>query len=138
MSINREDLHHSCNGVNAFSTAAITTNTTTTGITIDRGNYLAIEFFVKLEAVAGTGVFALSVQESDDGSSWSDVSSEETLGAASFDAATDTLGTVKRIGSVSKKQYNRLKIVSTGVATGSSLAAIAVIANPRYEPVADN
>lgn len=136
--INREDLHHSCNGINALTTAAISTNTTTSGATVNRNDYLAIEYFVKLEAVVGTGVFALKVQESDDGSTWSDVSTEETLGAASFDAATDTVGAVKRIGSVSKKQYSRLQIVSTGVTTGSSFNAIAVLANPRDEPVADN
>jgi hypothetical protein len=138
MPINREDLHHSVDGLNAFSTAAITTNTTTNGITINRLDYLAIEYFVKLEAVAGTGVFNVVLQESDDGSSWADVDSSEVLGSASFNAASDILGTVKRIGTVSKKQYSRLTIVSTGVATGSSLAATAVLANPRYEPVADN
>lgn len=136
--INREDLHHSCNGLNAFANAAISTNTTTSGATIDRGNYLAIEYFVKMTAVAGTGVFALKVQESDDGSTWSDVSTEETLGAASFDATVEVVNDVKRIGSVSKKRYSRLQIVSTGVATGSSFSGLAVLANPREEPVADN
>lgn len=136
--LNREDVHHSCNGFNAFTTATISTNTTTSGETIDRADYLGIEYFVKLETVAGTGVFALKVQESDDGSSWSDVSTEETLGVASFDASTDSADDVKRIGTVSKKRYSRLQIVSTGVATGSAFNAMVVLTTPRDEPVADN
>ena len=64
------------------------------------------------------------------------VSVDETLGALTGVVATEEQST-KRVGSIGKKRYQRISIVSTGVTTGVDHAtAIAVLGHPKTAPVA--
>ena len=138
MTANRQDIHHSVQGANAFSAASIGTDTTTAGATVDKGDFLGLEFFVKVDAFTD-GDYAITVQESDDASAWSAPDSEVILGSGSILAAdSPSAGDVYRLGYVGKKRYARLSIVSTSTTTGATLSGIAVKANPRDEPVADS
>ena len=132
------DLHSNVNGLIALAAAAINSNTTTVGEIIDSLGFEALEFFVSMATITD-GVYALLLEEGDD-SGLADataVSADETLGVLTgFVAADDD--SVKRVGSIGKKRYQRLSIVSTGVTTGVSIAsATAVLGHPKIAPVAE-
>jgi hypothetical protein len=65
------------------------------------------------------------------------VPADETLGALTgFVAADDDA--IKRIGSIGKKRYQRLSIVSTGVTTGVDfMGATAVLGHAKSGPVSE-
>lgn len=133
------DLHNNINAVMALKEAAITTNTTTVGEIIDTKGFESLEFIISSGTITD-GAYALLLEEGDD-SGLADaaaVSADETLGdLVGFVAADDD--TVKRVGSIGKKRYQRLSIVSTGVTTGAdSIGAVAVQGNPKSAPVANN
>jgi hypothetical protein len=131
------DLHSNVKDAVALKQQAISSNTTTDGEIVDTQGYESLEFI----ALAGTitdGAYALLLQEGDD-SGLSDaaaVSADETLGALTgFVAAGDDC--VIRVGSIGKKRYQRLSIVSTSVTTGvNMMGAVAVLGNPLTAPVA--
>ena len=132
------DLHSNVNGLIALAAAAINSNTTTVGEIIDSLGFEALEFFVSMATITD-GVYALLLEEGDD-SGLADataVSADETLGVLTgFVAADDD--SVKRVGSIGKKRYQRLSVVSTGVTTGVSIAsALAVLGHPKTAPVAE-
>lgn len=131
------DMHHHTTQLAALAIAAITTNTTTSGIIIPMAGYEALEFLL-LPGTITDGAYAISLEEGDDSglSDAATVSAAETLGDADL-ADTDD-DTAKRIGYIGKKDYVRLSIVSTGVTTGvDGLAAIALLGNAHHQPTAD-
>ncbi len=133
------DLHSNVKGVNALDEAAITTDTTTVGNIIDTLDFESLEYFIHAGSVITDGAYALLLEEGDD-SGLSDatvVLADETLGALTgFVAADDDA--VKRVGSIGKKRYQRLSIVSTSTTTGvDSMSAIAVLGNAKTGPVAE-
>lgn len=132
------DLHSNVGQVVALDAAAITTNTTTVGNIIDTALFESIEFVV-LSGVITDGVYALLLEEGDD-SGLSDaaaVPADETLGVLTGFVLTDD-NAAKRVGSIGKKRYQRLSIVSTGITTGAAFfAAVALKGNPHSGPVAE-
>jgi len=132
------DLHSNIKQLVALDFAAITTDTTTVGNIIDTLDFESLEFIVQSGDITD-GAYALLLEEGDD-SGLSDVaavSAEETLGVLTgFVAADDNAA--KRVGSIGKKRYQRLSIVSTGTTTGvDSMTAVAVLGNPKTAPVAE-
>jgi len=131
------DLHSNIDDRAALDTAAITTNTTTIGNIIDTVGFESLVFIV-IMAVITDGAYALLIEQGDDPAlaDATPVSADETLGALTgFVAADDN--TTKRVGSIGKKRYQRLSLVSTAVTTGvDSASAIAVLGNPKSAPVA--
>lgn len=133
-----QDLHHNVKSVLALAVQAITTNTTTVGAIIDTAGFESIEFSI-LSGTITDGAYALKLEEGDD-SGLSDaaiVPADETLGALTgFVAADDD--TVKRVGSIGKKRYQRLSIVSTGVTTGgTNFVSLATLSHAHSNPVAE-
>ena len=131
------DIHGRLAGDNALDATAISSDTTTAGEIIDTSGFNALEYFVKCDAFTD-GAYAFLLQEGDD-SGLSDVTTvpaEETIGDSTptYTAA----GEVFRIGTVGKKQFQRLSIVSTGTTSGATLSGIAVLGVPRSLPVADD
>lgn len=131
------DLHNNISAIAALDEAAITTDTTTVGDIIDTQGFESLEYIVQAGTITD-GAYALLIEEGDD-SGLSDaaaVPAEETLGSLTgFVAADDDA--VQRVGSVGKKRYQRLSIVSTSTTTGSdSFSAVAVLGNPHSMPVA--
>lgn len=133
------DLHNNVNGAVALASAIINSNTTTVGEIIDTAGFDSLEFIIQSGTITD-GAYAFLLEEGD-AANLSDaaaVSADETLGdLVGFVAADDD--TVKRVGSIGKKRYQRLSIVSTGVTTGVSLmGGVAVQSHARYMPVANN
>lgn len=130
------DLHNSVLQKVALNTSAISTNTTTAGAIIDTAGFESIEFIIQ-SATLTDGAYAIKLEDGDDSglSDAADVSSDLVLGGLPSFADTDD-NTVKRVGSISKKRYQRLSIVSTSVTTGGTLSAVAILGNPRVAPTA--
>jgi len=131
------DLHNNIDDRVALNAAAISTNTTTVGNIIDTNGYESLEFLIQSGNITD-GAYALLLEEGDD-SGLSDaaaVAADEILGALTgFVAADDNA--VKRVGSIGKKRYQRLSIVSTGVTTGVNfMSAVAVLGHPKHAAVA--
>ena len=130
------DLHSNIKDETALNTAAISTNTTTVGAIIDTLGYESLEFIAQSGTITD-GAYALLLEQGDD-SGLSDVAAvpaDEVLGALTGFVATDDNETV-RVGSIGKKRYQRLSLVSTGVTTGGTFSAVAVLGNPKSGPVA--
>lgn len=124
------DLHNTISAAVAKAPAAIASNTTTNGSTVDLQGYESCEFVI----VSGTltdGSYAINVQESDDNATWSDAPASAILGAEPTFAATDD-NTVKSVGYVGSKRYTRIQIVSTGVTTGGTIGASAIRGRVRH------
>ena len=132
------DLHSNVDGDIALAVQDITTNTTTVGAIIDTAGFESLEFLITSGTITD-GAYALLLEEGDD-SGLSDAAAVPTaniLGVLTGFADTDD-DTVKRVGSIGKKRYQRLSIVSTGVTTGgTNFTALAVKGNPRSAPVAE-
>lgn len=133
-----KDLHSNVKQVVAKTAAAISTTTTTVGSIIDTAGYESLEYIV-LSGTITDGAYALKLEQGDDSglSDAADVPADEVLGVLTgFVAADDD--TVKRVGSIGKKRYQRLSIVSTGVTTGANFfAAVGVLGDPQSGPVAE-
>ena len=131
------DLHSNVDDRLAFGPAAISTDTTTAGDIIDTLGYESLEFIVAMGTITD-GAYAFLLHEGD-AANLSDaalVSADETLGALTGFALTDDDSTL-RVGSIGKKRYQRLSIVSTATTTGVNMAAaVAVLGHPKVAPVA--
>jgi len=125
------DLLHSLVSQLAKAAAAISSNTTTNGLVIDLQGYEAARIDIA-SATLTDGTYTCSLQEgtASDGSDMADVAAAQQLGSAVF-AATDD-NTVKSLSYLGSKRYIRVKIVSTGVTTGGTLGAIAVLGRQRH------
>lgn len=130
------DLHNNILAAVALATATINSNTTTSGLIIDTAGYESLEFIV-LSGTITDGAYALNILESDDSgmSGATSVPAADVLGdLTGFALADDNV--VKRIGSIGKKRYQQLQIISTAVTTGGSFGAVAVQGHPKHAPVA--
>lgn len=132
------DLHHNIKTVISLAAQTINSNTTTVGAIIDTAGFESVEFSVQVGTITD-GAYALVLEQGDD-SGLSDaaaVPSDEVLGdLTGFVAADDD--SVKRVGSIGKKRYQRLSIVSTGVTTGAAgVAAQAILGHAHSNPVAE-
>lgn len=129
------DLHNNAAGRVGLNSAAITTNTNTDGAIIDTAGFQSLEYYIQ-SATITDGTYVVQLFHGDDSglSDAAQVTGELILGSASFVAADDN--TVKRVGYIGKKRYVRIRIVSTGVTTGGTLGAVAVLGTPSHAPVA--
>lgn len=128
------DLHTKISEKVALNIAAITTNTTTNGASVERTGSESLEFVIQ-SGVLTDGAYAVNVQHSDDGSVWADaVAADDLLGAEPSFAATDD-NVVKSVGYIGGKKFARIQIVSTGVTTGGTLGAVAVLDHALHQPV---
>ena len=131
------DLHSNVDDRVALNAAVINSNTTTVGNIIDSLGYESLEYIVAVGTLVD-GAYALLLEEGDDAAlaDAAAVPADETLGALTGFALTDD-NTTKRVGSIGKKRYQRLSIVTTGVTTGADhVTGIAVLGHPKTAPVA--
>ena len=135
----RLDLHHNILAVSALGNTAIGTNTVTNGGIIDTKGYYALEFVLTSGALTD-GNFVGSLEEGHTAnlSDATPVAAENILGAfPSFGAADDNV--LQQVGvRLGNKRYVRLKVTSTGVTTGGSLSAIALLANSQQRPTLED
>ena len=129
------DLHNEATSRLGLTVAAITTNTTTSGAIIDTAHYESLEFYL----ISGTitdGTYTAQLWHGNDAAlaDAAQLTGEEVLGSAVFVAASDNA--TARIGYVGKKRYVQLRVVSTGVTTGGTMGAVAVLGTPHHAPAA--
>lgn len=132
------DMHTKINPSSGLNIQSIASDTTVNGVIIDTQNHESIEWLI-FSGTITDGTYTPTIEESDDSglAGATTVSADFLLGTvanATFVAADDNV--VKRIGSVGKKRYQRLSLVSTGTSTGGTLSAIAVLGNARHQPTA--
>ena len=121
--------------VNALTAAAISSNTTTSGVAVDTQGYQGATFVLDCSAYTD-GTYTPNIQESDvSGSGYTDVS-DAFLTNLESTAAVSAKDGVKAIGVLQHKRYLRVQLVSTGVSSGATLLARALLHNPRHLPVA--
>lgn len=110
----------------------ISTNTTTNGDGVDLRDYdAAMVVFFSNDAITD-GTFALSVEESDDDSTYSAVDSSQIIGTLT-DMDSDT-ESIQQVGYIGDKRYIRAVITSTGVSSGGILGANVVRGLPLRAP----
>ena len=132
------DIHSDIFAKVARNTAAIASSTTTAGNIIDTNGYEGLEFIIQSGARTD-GTYTPLIEESDasDMSGATAVDDEDLLGLE-VDAAISAANTVKRIGYVGDKRYVRLSIVSTGVTSGATIGATAILGRPAVRPAPAN
>ena len=132
------DLHSNVKQEVALDSQDITTNTTTVGNIIDTVGFESLEFVIQ-SGVITDGTYALLLEEDDviGFGSATVVPADLTLGVLTgFVAADDN--TALRVGSIGKKQFQRLSIVSAGTSTGATkFSSVAVLGHPKSAPTAE-
>ena len=132
------DLHSNVKQVVALDSQDITSDTTTVGNVIDTVGFESLEYVIQ-SGVITDGAYALVLEEDDvvGFGSATAVPAAEILGVLTgFVAADDNAA--KRVGSIGKKRFQRLSIVSTGTTTGATkMSSVAVLGDPNSAPVAE-
>lgn len=127
------DLYSNIETRNALTRTVSTSVQVLNGVTVDTKGYESVVFSLNTETVAAGGAATAKIQESDDDSVWTDVSTDETLGSITIDDTDDAKWF--RIGSISKKRYQRLVVTTTNAAS-TIVQATAILGNPKVGPVA--
>jgi hypothetical protein len=134
----RKDLHNNTVEKNALNQQAVSSNTTIHGNIIDLQGFGAIEFLVQMAAWTD-GVYTPYIEEGNQ-SNLSDAASADSVNnifgtyaqvATNLDAANSVARLGYRVGAF---RYVRLSFVSSGVTSGATLGATALLANADYMP----
>lgn len=128
------DIASDLNVTNALNTAAITSNTTTSGTGIDLKGYQAAMFVIKSGTLTD-GTYTINVQESDNDSTYTDVAAADLVGSKPVFAATED-NVAKKVGYIGEKRYILVQVVTTGVTSGGTIGAIVVRGHADVAPVA--
>lgn len=102
------------------------------GLTVDRKGFEKVTFIVNTGAIAGDGDFSFKVQDSDDGTNWTDAPAKYLIGEAPAELEADS---AYKIGYWGHKRYQRLALTKAG-GTSIALGAVAVLAGANARPVA--
>lgn len=130
------DSKNTTKGEVALINQDITGNTTTNGISIDTLDFDSITFHVQSGAL-NSGTFGFELEESDDGTTnFTTVLADNTIGSLTgFTDAEDDA--TKRVGSIGKKQFQRINIVSAGVSGANLFSALAILSHAKTNPAPD-
>lgn len=101
------------------------------GAAIDLRGFNRVAFVVNTGAIVGSGDFGVKVQESDDGSTFTDAAAAVAQGTV---PATLVAASAYRLGYVGYKRYARLSLTKAG-GTSIALGAVAILADPTASPV---
>ena len=132
------DLHSNVKQEVALDSQDITTDTTTVGNIIDTRGFESLEYVIQSGTITD-GTYTLVLEQGDD-SGLSDaavVPTDEVLGVLTgFVAADDDAA--KRVGSIGKKRFQRLSILSASTSTGATkVSSVAVLGHPQSAPTAE-
>jgi len=102
------------------------------------GNQVDVTGFrsIAIVAVVGSvtdGTHTLTVQESDDGSNWSDIPADELDG--SFDDITSSNTGNQKVNLKTSKKYIRINVTASGTTSGGDYGVVVVKGNAHEEPV---
>lgn len=127
------DLHNNIKPLVGLNVTAIGSNTTTNGNVIDTQGFDSVEYLTTSGTVTD-GTFTPVLEQADDLAFSVNVETIPTvqllgtIADATFVAADDDA--VKKIGVLNNRQFVRLSYASTGVTTGATLTALAVMGKP--------
>jgi hypothetical protein len=137
-----QDLVNDVKATPAFNSQTLNSNATTTGVWIDTQDYEAIMFSIR-SATITDGTYTPRIMGSNDSaSSYADAELVTTKGAylgagvagATFTATDDNA--TKKLGAVGNYRYFRLDFTTTGITTGGSIGADAILGSAKLSPVA--
>jgi len=101
------------------------------GASVDARGYETVTALVHTGAIVGAGNFTLKLQDSANGTDWSDVPSAGLLGA--FEAVS-TANSVTVVGYIGGKRYVRA-VATKNSGTSLALGAVLVLGTPTQSPV---
>lgn len=102
------------------------------GTSVDTFGFNSIAFAINTGAIVGAGDFGLKVQESDNGTDFTDAAASAVLGTV---PATLAASSAYKLGYVGYKRHARLSLTKAG-GTSIALGAVAVLGNAASKPVA--
>jgi hypothetical protein len=118
---------------------ALRANVTANGTSVDKSDPSGgVDGFTTclVVVIAGTitdGTHTVTVQDSDDGSSFAAAAAEHVRGTAAFTTATQN--TIAEIGYDGPKRYVRASVTGAGATTGGTVGAIVVLGGETSKPV---
>jgi len=117
-----------------------TKSATVTSSAVDTQGYESVEFLTSIGAagdtLSGTVLFTQKLQDSPDGSTWTDVSSTYLLGSPAVINAPSFNSTVQSVGYVGSARYVRTVLTATGtMSSGTPIAVNAILGHPHIRPV---
>ncbi len=130
------ELHGSINAVVGLAPVVIATDTTTVTAIIDTKGFESLEWVIS-SGVLTDGAYSVVIEDGD-AANLSDAAAvpvADRLGALPAFIATED-GVTKRVGTVSKKRYQRLSIVSTTTTAGGLFSVVAIQGHAHSRPVA--
>lgn len=132
------DAHSNIKQEVAFDSQDITSDTTTVGNIIDTVGFESLEYLIQ-SGVITDGTYALVLEEGDDPAlaDAAVVPTDQVLGVLTgFVAADDNVA--KRVGSIGKKQFQRLSILSASTSTGATkMSSVAILGHPKTAPTSE-
>ncbi|MGW1801541.1 hypothetical protein ACWCQN_37900 [Streptomyces sp. NPDC001984] len=132
----RKSVYRKSKSVMALSGTTARVNGTATGTTVDRYQAGAAEYrslmFVITTGTITDGSHAVSVQDSDDGTTWGTPATGEVQGTAPTIGATDSNKTFD-VGYSGAKRFARIQAVTTGATTGGVFTAAAILYGTRRD-----
>jgi hypothetical protein len=129
------DLKNDIKSLNALNIQAITTNATTAGVEIDTQGFDSVTFEI-LTGARTDGTVTPLIQESDTSGSYAGSVADDDLIGTEANAALSAAQSRSIIGYVGKKQFVKLSLVSTGVTSGLTAGASAILGSAKHNPVA--
>jgi hypothetical protein len=114
---------------------AVRTNSTVNGTAVNLGTYGAESAIVAVNTGTITdGSHAVSVQDSDDGTTWGNVPAGRLTATPPTMTSADS-NSLFEIGVVAVKAFLRVVVVTTGATTGGAFSAVVVAGDPGTTPV---
>lgn len=130
-------LHHKVKAVSAMDSNTINSATTTDGNAIDTLGYESLEYIVQTGTVTTAGTVSVLLEESDTSfTGETTVPAEENLGGANVVIVAADDDKVFRCGSIGKKRYQRIAIVTAGT-NNFIVAIVGVLGHPKNAAVAE-
>jgi len=123
-----QDLKNNISVATTLAPDAYTANVT--GNTVDLNGYESAAIVAVVGAITD-GTHSLTVQESDDGSTWSDVDASQLQGSFA-DLASNTN---QEVGYIGNKRYIRVNTTVAGATDGGKYAVVIVRGNPKVAPI---
>jgi hypothetical protein len=122
---------------------ATRTNGTVNGTTVDKSDPTGgVDGFTSalLVVLAGTltdGTQTVTLQDSDDGSSWAAAANDTIVGQATSSVAIAATAddTIVEMGYTGPKRYLRASVVTSGATSGGTLGAVIVLGGETSTPV---
>lgn len=115
-------------------TSAARVNGTVTGTTVDRwqGSNPSVLFIVT-SGVVTDGTHTFTVQESDDGTTWTTAAAGDVQGTGPVVPWSTGSNAVFEVGYFGPKRFARLQVTTTGATTGGIFSATATLFGSRKD-----